>query len=63
MNAGYVENAQTFSNQRRLFRYVAKMAADEYEKCASIHTSQLDRFEVNHPGSSRFELEHPTYSK
>ena len=29
----------------RLFRYVAKMAAVEYEKCASIHTSLFDRFE------------------
>ena len=40
MNAGYVENAQTlFLAWLRLFRYVAKMAAVEYEKCASIHTS------------------------
>ena len=30
MNVGYVENAQTlFSARRRLFRYVAKMAAVE----------------------------------
>ena len=27
-----------------LFCYVAKMAAVEYEKCASIHTSRFDRF-------------------
>ena len=29
----------------RLFRYVDKMAAVEYEKCASIHTQLFDRFE------------------
>ena len=28
-----------------LFHYVAKMAAVEYEKCTSIHTPLLDRFE------------------
>ena len=28
-----------------LFRYVAKMAAIEYKKCTSIHTSRFDRFE------------------
>ena len=28
-----------------LFRHVAKMAAVEYEKCASIHTLRVDRFE------------------
>ena len=34
-----------FCTWLRLLRYVAKMAAVKYEKCASIHTSQLDRFE------------------
>ena len=48
-----------------LFRYVAKMAAVEYEKCATIHTPRFDRFELNHPGplstllSARFELDRP----
>ena len=28
-----------------LFRYVAKMAAVEHEKCTSIHTPRVDRFE------------------
>ena len=28
-----------------LFCYVAKMAAVEYDKCASIHTSRVDTFE------------------
>ena len=67
MNAGYVENALTFSTWLRLFRYVAKMAAVEYEKCASTHTPQFDRFELNQPGPFStlifppgFELERPT---
>ena len=34
-----------FSAWRRLICYVAKTAAVEYEKCASIHTSRLDCFE------------------
>ena len=34
-----------FSAWHLLFRYVAKMAAIEYEKCASIHTPRFDRFE------------------
>ena len=51
-----------------LFRYVAKMAAVEYEKCASIHTPRFDRFEYNirvllvHFFSPRSELERPMYS-
>ena len=45
-NAGYVENVPTlFSAWRRLFHYVAKMAAVEYKKCPLIHTSRFDRFE------------------
>ena len=41
-----MENAPTlFSAWLRLLRYVAKMAAVEYEKCASIHTPLFDRFE------------------
>ena len=39
INAGYVENAPTLAQAcSALFRYVAKMAAVEYEKCTSIHT-------------------------
>ena len=46
MNAVYVENAPTlFSTWLRLLRYVAKMAAVEYKKCTSIHTSRFDCFE------------------
>ena len=46
INAGYVENAPTLAQPgSALFRYVAKMAAVEYEKCASIHTPRFDRFE------------------
>ena len=54
-----------------LFRYSAKMAAVEYEKCASIHISRFDRFEYTirvlsvHFFSPRFKLERQTqkYSK
>ena len=57
-----------FSAWRRLFPYVAKMAAVEHEKCTSIHTPLFDRFEytirVHHPFSTflfpQFELERPT---
>jgi hypothetical protein len=46
INAGYVVNAPTLAQPgSALFRYVAKMAAVEYEKCTSIHTSRFDRFE------------------
>jgi hypothetical protein len=46
INAGYVENAQILAQPgSALFRYVAKMAAVEYEKCAAIHTARIDRFE------------------
>ena len=46
INAGYVENAPTLPQPGSvLFRYVAKMAAVEYEKCTSPHTSQFDRFQ------------------
>ena len=49
INAGYVENAPTSAQPgSALFRYVAKMAAVEYEKCTAmttIHTSRFDRFE------------------
>ena len=45
INAGYVENAPTLAQPgSALFRYVAKMAAVEYEKCTSPHTSRFDRF-------------------
>ena len=64
-----MENAPTlFSARLRLFPYVAKMAAVEYEKCASIHTPQFDRFEYTirvlsvHFFFARFKLERPTYS-
>ena len=41
-----MENAPTLAQPgSALFRYVAKMAAVEYEKCPSIHTSRFDRFE------------------
>ena len=46
INAGYVENAPTLAQPgSALFRYVARMAAVEYEKCTSPHTSRFDRFE------------------
>ena len=46
INAGYVENAQTLAQHGfALFRYVARMAAVEYEKCTSPHTSRFDRFQ------------------
>ena len=46
INAGYVENAPTLALPgSTLFRYVAKMAAVEYEKCTTIHTWRFDRFE------------------
>ena len=46
INAGYVENAPTLAQPgSALFRYVAKMAAVEYEKCTSPHTSRFDRFQ------------------
>ena len=46
INAGYVENAPTLAQPRSaLFRYVAKMAAVEYEKCTSPHTSRFDSFQ------------------
>ena len=39
INAGYVENAPTLAQPgSALFRYAAKMAAVEYEKCTSPHT-------------------------
>jgi hypothetical protein len=43
INAGYVENALTLAQPgSALFRYVAKMAAVEYEKCTSPHTSRFE---------------------
>ena len=46
INAGYVENVPTLApSGSALFRYMAKMAAVEYEKCTSPHTSWFDRFE------------------
>ena len=45
-----VENAPTLAQPgSTLVRYVAKMAAVEYEKCTStsIHTSWFDRFELS----------------
>ena len=46
INAGYVENVPMLAQPgAALFRYIAKMAVVEYEKCASIHTSWVDRFE------------------
>ena len=45
-HAGYVETAPTLAQPgSALFRYVAKMAAVEYEKCSSIQTSRFNRFE------------------
>ena len=44
INVGYVENAPNDFGSA-LFRYVAKMAAVEYEKCRSPHTSRFDSFE------------------
>ena len=49
INAGYVENAPTLAQPgSALFRYVAKMAAVEYEKCTSPHTSRFDRFQYTY---------------
>ena len=49
INAGYVENAPTLAQPgSALFRYVAKMAAVEYEKCTSPHTSWFDRFQYTY---------------
>jgi hypothetical protein len=46
INVGYVEKAPTLAQPgSALFRYIAKMAAVEYEKCTAIHTSRFDRFE------------------
>ena len=46
INAGYVENVPTLAQPgSALFRYVTKMAAVEYEKWTSIHSSRFDRFE------------------
>ena len=46
INAGYVENVPISAQPgSALFRYVAKMAAVEYEKCTLPHTSRFDRFE------------------
>ena len=40
-----MENVQTLAQPgAALFPYVGKMAAVEYEKCASIHTSRIDRY-------------------
>jgi hypothetical protein len=68
INAGYVGNAPTLAQPgSALFRYVAKRAAVEYEKCTSIHPSRLDRFEYTirvllvHIFSNSL-LEQPTYS-
>ena len=48
INVGYVENAPTLAQPGpALFRYVAEMAAVEYEKCTSPHTKRFDRFEYN----------------
>ena len=71
INAGYVENAQTLAQPgSALFRYVAKMAAVESERCTSIHTSRFDRFEYTIRVLSAYifslhlsELERPTYAK
>jgi hypothetical protein len=42
INAGYVQNALTLAQPgSTLFRYIAKMAAVEYEKGMAIHTSRL----------------------
>ena len=50
INADYVENAPTLAQLgSALFRYVAKMAAVEYEKCTSPHTSRFDRLLCNCP--------------
>ena len=49
INAGYVENAPTSAQPgSALFRYVAKMAAVEFGKCTSPHTSRFDRFQYNY---------------
>ena len=48
----HVENALKLAQPgSALFRYVAKMAAVEYEKCASIHTPRFDHFEYTIPAS------------
>ena len=48
INARYVENALSLAQPgSALFRYVAKMAAVEYEKCTSPHTSRFDCFDYN----------------
>ncbi|CAL8363135.1 unnamed protein product [Arctogadus glacialis] len=53
INAGFVENALTLAQpDYALFRYIAKMAAVEYEKCPSPHTSRFDRFEYTIRGLS-----------
>ena len=60
---------QAMWKMRRLFCYVAKMAAVEYEKCASLHTPRFERFEYTirvlsvHFFSPEFELKRPAYSK
>ena len=49
INAGYVENAPTLAQPgSALFRYIAKMAAVEYEKCTSPHTLRFDRFQYTY---------------
>ena len=47
INAGYMENAPTLAQPgSALFRYVAKVAADE--KCTSPHTSRFDSFQYTY---------------
>ena len=49
IKAGYVENTPTLAQPgSALFRYVAKMAAVEYEKYTSPHTSRFDRFQYTY---------------
>ena len=60
INAGYVENAPTLAQPgSALFRYLARMAAVEYEKCTSPHTLTVFSTLI----FARSESEIPTYSK
>ena len=55
INAGYVENAPTLAQPgSALFRYVARMAAVEYEKCTQPHTSRFDSFQYTYFRPSKY---------
>ena len=62
IKAGYVENTPTLAQPgSALFRYEAKMAAVEYEKCTTPHTLR-DLTVFSTLIFARSESEHPTYS-